>query len=123
MSLFPRFRFPLMFRYVHERHVAALRFDIEALQNALNYEHKQCEEQLAHQLKHANLALAESHARVANANHTAALKAMDAAYKVSKAAIQADFEGQLEAARCREMHSRVLPFATFRQQEVSYDQR
>jgi predicted Holliday junction resolvase-like endonuclease len=129
LNLFPRFRFPLMFRYVHERHVASLRFDIEQLQNALNYEHKQCEEQLAHQLKHANLALAESHARaakprnelkVAEANHTKALQALELAYQKSKADMQRLNERLSKALVAQ---AAVLPFATFRQGEVSYDRR
>jgi hypothetical protein len=120
MTFFKHFRFPLMFRYVHERHVASLRFDIEQLQNALNYEHKQCEGRLAHQLKHANLALAESHARVADANHTAALKALDAAYQKDKEQMARIFRSP---AYHQELGYAILPFATFRQGEVSYEGR
>jgi DNA repair exonuclease SbcCD ATPase subunit len=115
LNLFPRFRFPLMFRYVHERHVASLRFDIEQLQNALNYEHKQCEGRLAHQLKHANLALAESHARAAKPRNE--LKALDAAYQKDKEQMARIFRSP---AYHQELGYAILPFATFRQQEVSY---
>lgn len=83
-------RFPLMFRCVHERHVASLRFDLES-----------------HRIEHNKLVRevieAESKIESQAANHTRALQALEAAYQKDKA----EFE-----------RNRILPFATFKAQEV-----
>jgi hypothetical protein len=111
LNLFPHFRFPLMFRYVHERHVAALRFDIEALQQSLANEVSRNDNCLA------LIDDLHDHAKSAQANHTAALKAMDAAYRKDKEQMARMFRSP---AYHQELGYAILPFATFRQQEVSY---
>ncbi len=111
MSLFKYFRFPLMFRFVHERRMAELRFDIEALQKFAKLENERFD---AKRKEYVDTIVLQRRTIDKNMkNHTAALSSMNEAYQTDKSRMRSGFN--LELAE-----QSVMEFATFRQGEVRY---